>query len=89
MSGLIHVVTIALFAMSMALQGMDTGRGSLFHGDQDPQMPVNQALELQGAYRKAGASVRLEIISGAAHGGPAFYSTEQLKTVRKFLRGRF
>src|SRR5262249_18565588 len=41
----------------------------LFHGDQDPQMPVNQALELSGAYEKAGAPVRLVIAHGAAHGG--------------------
>src|SRR5262249_41616436 len=34
----------------------------LIHGDQDPQMPVNQALELQGAYEAAGCKVRLEII---------------------------
>jgi len=28
----------------------------LLHGDQDPQMPVNQALELSGAYEEAGAA---------------------------------
>ena len=31
----------------------------LFHGDQDPQMPINQSHELEGAYERAGARSRL------------------------------
>lgn len=42
----------------------------LLHGDQDPQMPINQSLELCGAYRKVKA---LEVVHGAAHGGAMFY----------------
>jgi len=61
----------------------------LLHGDQDPQMPVNQALELAGAYEKAGAPVQLEIVHGAAHGGPMFYDEERMTIVRKFLRRHF
>jgi acetyl esterase/lipase len=61
----------------------------LLHGDQDPQMPVNQALELAGAYQKAGAPVRLEIVHGAAHGGAIFYDEERMSIVRKFLKRRF
>jgi acetyl esterase/lipase len=61
----------------------------LVHGDQDPQMPVNQALELLGAYQKAEASVHLEIVHGAGHGGAAFYDAERLAVVRKFLRRYF
>jgi acetyl esterase/lipase len=61
----------------------------LVHGDQDPQMPVNQALELLGAYQKAEASVQLEIVHGAGHGGAAFYDAERLAVVRKFLRRYF
>lgn len=57
----------------------------LFHGDQDPQMPVNQALELQGAYEKAGASARLKILHGAGHGGNVFFETEQINLCKKFL----
>ncbi len=58
----------------------------LLHGDQDQQMPVNQALELAGAYQKAGAPVQLEIVHGAAHGGAMFYDEERIGIVRTFLR---
>ncbi len=61
----------------------------LLHGDQDPQMPVNQALELAGAYQKVKAPVQLEIIHGAAHGGAMFYDEERMAVVRKFLRRHF
>ncbi len=61
----------------------------LLHGDQDPQMPVNQALELLGAYQKVRAPVQLEVVHGAAHGGAMFYDEEPLKVVRKFLRRYF
>lgn len=59
----------------------------LLHGDQDPQMPVNQSLELWGAYRKAGRPVRLEIVHGGAHGGAQFYDRERLAMVVEFLEG--
>ena len=61
----------------------------LIHGDQDPQMPVNQALELVGAYQKVKAPVELEIVHGAAHGGAMFYDEERMAVVRKFLRSNF
>ncbi len=61
----------------------------LLHGDQDPQMPVNQALELEGAYQKAGAPVQLEIVHGAAHGGAMFYDEERMNVIRKFLKRHF
>ena len=61
----------------------------LLHGDQDPQMPVNQSLELFGAYQKVKAPVQLEIVPGAAHGGGAFYDSERLATVKQFLRRHF
>ena len=61
----------------------------LLHGDQDPQMPVNQALELAGAYQKAGAAAQLEIVHGAGHGGAMFYDEERMTIVRKFLKRHF
>ena len=61
----------------------------LLHGDQDPQMPVNQALELLGTYQKVKAPVQLEIVHGAAHGGAMFYDDERIAVVRKFLRRQF
>lgn len=57
----------------------------LLHGDQDPQMPVNQSLEIQGAYEKLGLDVQLDVVHGAAHGGDAFFAPEHLKPVLDFL----
>jgi acetyl esterase/lipase len=56
------------------------------HGDQDPQMPVNQALELQGACEQAGVPVVLKILHGAKHGGPAFTAPDNLALIDRFLR---
>jgi acetyl esterase/lipase len=61
----------------------------LFHGDQDPQMPINQSHELHGAYRNAKAPVQFEVLHGAGHGGPAFYTPEQLALVSDFLKRNF
>lgn len=57
----------------------------LLHGDQDPQMPINQSHELHGAYKKAGHDTQLIVVHGAAHGGDAFYSEENIEAVARFL----
>ena len=61
----------------------------LFHGDQDPQMPINQSHELCGAYQLVNAPVQFVVVHGAAHGGAVFYDAERLAVVRKFLRRYF
>lgn len=61
----------------------------LLHGDQDPQMPINQAHELCGAYQKAGAPVEFAVVHGAAHGGAMFYDGERMAIVKRFLRRNF
>lgn len=60
----------------------------LVHGDQDPQVPINQSHELQGAYVAAGIGdrVRFEVIHGGAHGGKEFYDEEKTALVAGFLR---
>jgi len=58
----------------------------LLHGDQDPQMPVNQSLELFGAYQAMGLPVRLEIVHGAGHGGKEFFDEARTRSVATFLR---
>lgn len=58
----------------------------LLHGDQDPQMPINQAHELQGAYEKLGLDVAFDVVHGAAHGGNAFLEGEHLERALAFLR---
>jgi acetyl esterase/lipase len=57
----------------------------LLHGDQDPQMPINQSHELEGAYERHGLEVELIVVHGAAHGGDAFYSPENVERVAAFL----
>lgn len=59
----------------------------LIHGDQDPQVPINQSHELQGAYKEAELADRVtfEVIHGGAHGGDRFYDDERIKLVAEFL----
>ncbi len=58
----------------------------LLHGDQDPQMPINQAHELEGAYRRMGLDVYVDVVHGAAHGGDLFFSSERVERALGFLR---
>lgn len=58
----------------------------LIHGDQDPQMPINQSHELQGVYEKLKLSVRFEVVHGGGHGGKEFYDAQRLKVVTDFLQ---
>ena len=58
----------------------------LLHGDQDPQMPINQAHELQGRYQEAGLTVEFDVLHGAAHGGREFYTSKALGRVADFLQ---
>ena len=57
----------------------------LLHGDQDPQMPINQAHELHGSYKACGLPVTLHVLHGAAHGGQAFYDDSRTRLVSAFL----
>ena len=57
----------------------------ILHGDQDPQVPINQSHELHGAYERYGLKVQFEVIHGAAHGGEAFSDPTRLELVREFL----
>lgn len=58
----------------------------MLHGDQDPQMPINQSHELQGAYEALGLDVTLDVVHGAGHGGRLFYAPEHLERALAFLR---
>ena len=57
----------------------------LLHGDQDPQMPINQSHELQGVYERTGLESKFIVVHGAAHGGDAFYSDANIASVAEFL----
>jgi acetyl esterase/lipase len=58
----------------------------LIHGDQDPQMPINQAHELQGRYEALGLPVEFHVIHGAKHGGGQFYDDERIALMHAFLK---
>ncbi|MGE0159275.1 MAG: alpha/beta hydrolase fold domain-containing protein [Gemmatimonadales bacterium] len=59
---------------------------ALVHGDQDVQMPINQAHELMGAYEKHDLDVHFEVVHGGEHLGDAFYEPEYLEPTLAFLR---
>ena len=58
----------------------------LIHGDQDPQVPINQSHELHGLYRQCGLEVDFEVVHGGAHGGPAFHDPTRSALVERFFR---
>jgi len=57
----------------------------LLHGDMDPQMPINQSLQMLGAYKAQGLDVTFETVHGAVHGGPGFFDEEHLANALSFL----
>ncbi len=57
----------------------------IFHGDRDPQMPIDQSFELENQYKKLNLDVHLEVLNGATHGGDVFFSGERLKLAVDFL----
>jgi len=57
----------------------------LLHGDQDPQMPINQSHELEGVYERLGLDARLIVVHGAGHGGSVFFDRDRTALVAAFL----
>lgn len=58
----------------------------LIHGDQDPQVPINQSHELHARYKNQKLSVHFEVVHGGAHGGDAFFDARRNMLVRNFFR---
>ncbi|MES2604192.1 MAG: alpha/beta hydrolase [Pseudomonadota bacterium] len=58
----------------------------ILHGDRDPQMPINQSLQLWGVYKDAGLDVIFDPVHGAPHGGPLFFTPQHQQPVVAFLR---
>lgn len=58
----------------------------LIHGVQDPQVPVNQAIELFGQYEHQKLPVTLHFIYDGLHGGPQFTDDERIELMDGFLR---
>ncbi len=57
----------------------------MLHGDQDPQMPINQSHELHNAYKEYDLQVQFEVVHGAAHGGEQFRDEKRVALVETFL----
>ena len=58
----------------------------MLHGDQDPQVPINQSHELHAAFKQHKLDVTLEVVHGGAHGGKRFYDDARRKLVEGFCR---
>lgn len=58
----------------------------LLHGDRDPQMPINQSLQMEGTYKEHGLDVYFDAVHGSAHGGPGFYAPDHLERAVDFLK---
>jgi len=57
----------------------------MLHGDQDPQVPINQSHELHAAYKQHGVVAHLEVVHGGVHGGKLFFDEPRRKLVLRFL----
>lgn len=58
----------------------------LLHGDRDPQMPVNQSLQMLGKYEEFGLDVDFIPVHGAAHGGPLFNEPKYTEPAVAFVQ---
>ncbi|WP_310821327.1 alpha/beta hydrolase [Stratiformator vulcanicus] len=57
----------------------------ILHGDQDPQVPINQSHELYGLYDDQNLDVTFEVVHGGAHGGKQFHDDERQELVVTFF----
>ncbi len=75
----------ALRASPVTYVDKDAAPFLILHGDKDNVVPLGQSQELAEALKKAGVEVRLEIVKGSGHGGPAFLSPENRKLIEDFF----
>jgi dipeptidyl aminopeptidase/acylaminoacyl peptidase len=59
----------------------------VLHGNKDLTMPVEQAMELDAAYRNAGLVPRTIILDGVGHVARPFFTGEPVQQVIEFLHG--
>ncbi|MEO8314185.1 MAG: alpha/beta hydrolase [Pseudomonadota bacterium] len=81
-----EVPALAKLASPVTHVGAGDPPAILLHGNQDRQMPVNQLLELEAAYRRAGLSIETMIVDGAGHGDKVFLAGEPAERVVAFLQ---
>lgn len=57
----------------------------ILHGDQDPQVPINQSHELHAKYKYLNLNSRFEVVHGGKHGGELFFDEIRQELVKEFL----
>jgi dipeptidyl aminopeptidase/acylaminoacyl peptidase len=57
----------------------------IMQGTNDPLVPLDQSQRLNDRLKAADADVTLDVIEGAAHGGPEFSTKEKIKLMTDFL----
>ena len=57
----------------------------MLHGDQDPQVPINQSHELHHQYLLHNLDVDFQVVHGGKHGGPIFHSPHFQEKIISFL----
>ncbi len=57
----------------------------MIHGDQDPQVPINQSHELHAKYLANKLDVTFEVVHGGQHGGKLFFDDKRQAIVTAFL----
>lgn len=58
----------------------------IIHGDQDPQVPLEQSERLHAKLQATGVPSELVVLKGAGHGGPAFATPAVKQKIRDFLQ---
>lgn len=58
----------------------------IFHGDKDPQVPLDQSQRLHAKLQETGVSSELHVLPGAGHGGKEFDAAEVHAAIRAFLQ---
>ena len=57
----------------------------VIHGDQDPQVPIEQSIELVDKYKSSKLPHHFEIIPGGQHGGDRFFDEQRQNAIHEFL----
>lgn len=60
----------------------------MIHGDQDPQVPIEQSRELAEKYKQLQRPYEFEIIPGGEHGGKVFFDEQRQQLIKRFLDGQ-
>jgi acetyl esterase/lipase len=80
-----HVPELARLASPVAHVDRNDPPLLMLHGDQDPQVPINQSHELHAACKQNGVTASLEVVHGGAHGGDLFFDEPRRELVQQFL----